>query len=173
MYARVGITTDTKKDALVVPGECRDRSWRSTRRVHAAARDNTAAFRSVPAGLRTGGPGRDRRRHQGRRPRDYDGAGGLRDGDRIVLAGQGGGRGRRGQGGDGAQGGVQGRGGDAAASSQFGARSGQAAGEEQPRRGGNGQQFRSGGDGQFRRGGDGQFSRGDVSSVAAVRSSSW
>jgi HlyD family secretion protein len=160
MYARVGITTDTKKDALVVPANAViDLGGR--RGVFMPQPDNTAAFRSVQ-------PGSEQADLveivDGIKEGDRvitTGAGGLRDGDRIVLAGQGGGRGRRGQGGDGAQGGVQGRGGDAAASSQFGARSGQAAGEGQPRRGGNGQQFRSGGDGQFRRGGDGQFSRGD------------
>jgi RND family efflux transporter MFP subunit len=158
MYARVGITTNTKKDALVVPANAViDLGGR--RGVFVPQPDNTAAFHQVQPGTEQqdlveiiGGL------NEGDRV-ITTGAGGLRDGDRVILAGQGGGRGRRGQGGDAAQGG-QGRGGDAAATSTFGARSGQSGGNGQFRSGGDGQS-RGTGDGQFRRGGNGQFSRGD------------
>jgi RND family efflux transporter MFP subunit len=160
MYARVGITTATKKDALVLPANAViDLGGR--RGVFLPQPDNTAVFRQVQ-------PGTEQLDvveiidgiNEGDRV-ITTGAGGLRDGDRIVLAGGGGGRGRRGQaGGDATQGGGQSRGGDAPASSQFGARSGQG-GDSQVRRGGDGQQFRGSGDGQSRRGGEGQFPRGD------------
>jgi RND family efflux transporter MFP subunit len=158
MYARVGITTATKKDALVLPANAViDLGGR--RGVFLPQPDNTAVFRQVQPGSEQGDFVEI---VDGIKEGDRvitTGAGGLRDGDRIVLAG-GGGRGRRGQGGDAAQGGGQSRGGDAAASSQFAARSGQGS-DSQARRGGDGQQFRGGGDGQFRRGGDGQSPRGD------------
>ena len=173
MYARVGITTDTRKDALVVPANSViDLGGR--RGVFLPQPDNTAVFRQVQ-------PGSEQQDiieiidgiNEGDRV-ITTGAGGLRDGDRILLAGQGNGRGRRGGGGDAAQGG-QGAG-NAAASAQTGARSGQGTegtGGGQFRRGGDGQ-FRGTGDAQFpgrrslgeggRRGGDGQFRRGGAQS---------
>ena len=63
MYARVGITTDTKKDALVVPTNARRRSRRPARRVPAAER---ARRSSGPCEL---GTENERRRRSPRRPR--------------------------------------------------------------------------------------------------------
>jgi HlyD family secretion protein len=98
MYARVRITVDTKKEALIVPINAMvDLGGR--RGVFTPLPDNTAAFRVVQVGVETGESaevlaGLD----EGDRV-ITTGAAALRDGDRIVLPG--GGRGRRGNGGNG------------------------------------------------------------------------
>jgi membrane fusion protein (multidrug efflux system) len=180
MYARVGITTDIKKDALVVPvNAVVDLGGR---RGVFQPRNESAIFRSVQVGTEQ---------------REYveilggltegdtvitTGAGALRDGDRITLSG-GGGRGERGRRGgdaaaaqpngeDGPTGGVQPPSG--ATRGSGGARDGyprregapavspggSTSGSDGRRFGGDGR--RSGGDGQ-RYGGEGRRSGGDGS----------
>jgi len=147
MYARVRITVDTKKEALVVPITAMvDLGGR--RGVFTPLPDNTAAFRVVQVGVETGDAaevlaGLD----EGDRV-ITTGAAALRDGDRIVLPGGGNGRGRRGGG----------NGGSANAGGQSGvevaARSGQQAAPQSGDRTNppaQGQQGRSGGK---RRGGE-------------------
>ncbi len=97
MYARVGITTQTKKDALVLP---------STAVVDLGGRrgvfqlqNETAVFRTVQVGSEQGSVVEIL---SGLKDGDEvisTGAGALRDGDRVALVGRaGGGRGRRGGG---------------------------------------------------------------------------
>ena len=150
MYARVGITTDVKKETLVVPiNAVADLGGRRGVFQHM---NGVAVFRTVElgtenedvvevlAGLNDG----DQVITTGARA--------LRDGDRILLAGANGQRGERGGRGDGAARGTGARG-DAAPQS-----GGPARGSAQPsagatRSGGDGAAGRSGGDGSGRRGG--------------------
>jgi HlyD family secretion protein len=94
MYARIGITTQTRKDALVLP---------STAVVDLGGRrgvfqlqNDTAVFRTVQVGTEQGALVEVL---SGLKEGDQvisTGAGALRDGDRVALAGQNGGRGSRG-----------------------------------------------------------------------------
>ena len=83
MYARVGITTETKKEALVVPVERRRRSRRAPRRVPAAERRRPSSGRCRSA------PSRRRRRRRSSAGSTKairsitTGARALRDGDRM------------------------------------------------------------------------------------------
>ena len=142
MYARVNITVDSKKEALVVPITAMvDLGGR--RGVFTPLPDNTAAFRVVQVGVETGEAAEVLAGLQEGDRVITTGAAALRDGDRIILPGGGGGRGggRRGSGGNNATGGNASNagqpGGDVAASS------GQQ-GAQRPT-GQQGQQFRRGG----------------------------
>lgn len=109
MYARVGVTLDTKKDALVVPANALVDL--GGRRGVFMPLSETAVFRAVQIGTEQG----DIVEILGGLTEGAEvittGAGQLRDGDRIQVAGGRGGRGGRGRGGDGAgQGGRQGAG---------------------------------------------------------------
>jgi RND family efflux transporter MFP subunit len=99
MYARVGITLDTKKDALVVPANALVDL--GGRRGVFMPLSETAVFRAVQVGTEQG----DIVEILGGLAEGNDvittGAGQLRDGDRIVIAGARGGRGGRGRGGNG------------------------------------------------------------------------
>lgn len=94
MYARVGITTHTKKDALVLPSSAVvDLGGR--RGVFQLQNEN-AVFRTVQVGTEQGTVVEIL---AGLKEGDEvisTGAGSLRDGDRVALAGRAGGRGRRG-----------------------------------------------------------------------------
>ncbi|HTM04826.1 MAG TPA: efflux RND transporter periplasmic adaptor subunit [Vicinamibacterales bacterium] len=95
MYARVGITVDSKKDTLVVPVNAMvDLGGR--RGVFTPLPDNTAAFRVVQVGLENGDVTEVLGGLQEGDRVITTGAASLRDGDRIQLAGGRGG-GRRGQ----------------------------------------------------------------------------
>ena len=99
MYARVNITVDTKKEALVVPITALvDLGGR--RGVFQPLPDNTAAFRVVQVGVETGDAAEVLTGLQEGDRVITTGAAALRDGDRILLPGAGRGGGRRG-GGDG------------------------------------------------------------------------
>ena len=180
MYARVGITTQTRKEALVLP---------STAVVDLGGRrgifqlqGDTAVFRTVQVGTEQGAVVEIL---SGLTEGDEvisTGAGALRDGDRVAVAGRTGGRGRRGDGqanatsdgtGTARRGGVQGdppaAGGGGGTPPRGGARSGDAtppsrgnftgregsssSGGIGSREGREGR--RSGGDGSGRRGGNG------------------
>ena len=99
MYARVGITLDTKKDALVVPANALVDL--GGRRGVFMPLSETAVFRAVQVGTEQG----DIVEVLGGLTEGNEvittGAGQLRDGDRIVIAGGRGGRGGRGRGGNG------------------------------------------------------------------------
>jgi RND family efflux transporter MFP subunit len=99
MYARVGITLDTKKDALVVPANALVDL--GGRRGVFMPLSETAVFRAVQVGTEQG----DIVEILGGLTEGNEvittGAGQLRDGDRIVIAGGRGGRGGRGRGGNG------------------------------------------------------------------------
>lgn len=112
MYARVGITTAEKPNALVVPANAIV-DIGDQRGVFLAQADNTASFRKVDIGI-------ENDEHveilAGLAEGDRvitTGAGALRDGDRFVVAGARGGRGGRGRNGNGGNG--NGGGGGAAA----------------------------------------------------------
>ena len=146
MYARVGITTQNKKDALVLPANAVVDL--GGRRGVFMPQNEIAVFRAVQTGIEqsnlieiTGGIAEGE-------TVITTGAAALRDGDRVLLPGGRGGRGRRG--GEG-----QGQGAPAAAQQNFGARPGGApSGNAQPGdapRGGEGTRF--GGEGR-RFGGD-------------------
>jgi len=139
MYARVGVTLDTKKDALVVPANALIDL--GGRRGVFMPLSETAVFRAVQVGTEQG----DIVEILGGLTEGNEvittGAGQLRDGDRIQLAGGRGGRGgRRGGGQGGREGGGQGsdsasarpeggnRGGDAAPASFSGGQRGQVSG---------------------------------------------
>ncbi len=150
MYARVNITTETKKESLVLPANAVvDLGGR--RGVFIPQPDSTAVFRPVQTGSEQG----DTVEILGGVVEGdrviSTGAGALRDGDRVVLSGGRGGR--RGEGGQRA-GGVQGQGGEAAASRGVGAAEGRQ-NNAQP------QGTQGGGNGQFRRGGENQFQGGE------------
>jgi HlyD family secretion protein len=148
MYARVGITVDAKKEALVVPiNAVIDLGGR--RGVFQPLPDNTAAFHSVQVGVETSDLVEITSGLQEGDRVITTGAAGLRGGDRILLPGGGGGRGRRGNGGDAGR--TNGSGGTAASAQPGAARAG---GGQFQRRGGDGSSQRQGsGNGQFRRGG--------------------
>lgn len=138
MYARVRITVDTKKEALVVPITAMvDLGGR--RGVFTPLPDNTAAFRVVQVGVETGEAaevlaGLD----EGDRV-ITTGAAALRDGDRIVLPGGGnGGRGRRGNGGNGGSASTQGQPGGGATTAASGPPSAPANGDGTGQRQGRG-----------------------------------
>ena len=109
MYARVGVTTNEKPDALIVPSNALV-DVGGERGVFLAQPDNTAVFRKVQVGIE-----QDDRAEilEGLAEGDRivsTGAGALRDGDRFLLAGDGeagageartGGGGRRGRAGQG------------------------------------------------------------------------
>jgi HlyD family secretion protein len=107
MYARVGITTQIKRDALVLPSSAAVDL--GGRRGVFQLQNDVAVFRSVQAGIEQGTIVEI---VSGLKEGDEvisTGAGALRDGDRVAVAGRGGnGRGRRGGGPDAAasQGGV-------------------------------------------------------------------
>jgi RND family efflux transporter MFP subunit len=108
MYARVGITTGTRPNALVVPANAVIDS-NGTRGVFVATND-IAAWRPVKVGIEN-----DQRIEILDGVRDGDrvvtvGASSLRDGDRIALNAAGGGRGGRGGAGGGRRGGNSQRG---------------------------------------------------------------
>jgi len=172
MYARVGITLDTKKDALVVPANALVDL--GGRRGVFQPLSETAVFRAVQVGTEQG----DIVEILGGLTEGAEvittGAGQLRDGDRIVIAGGRGGRGGRGRGAQGAGQGTDSasarpggadRGGDAAASPAAGQRGGQFSGArasgESGRRGtgrtGDGRRFGGQYSGEGRQG---QFGRG-------------
>jgi membrane fusion protein (multidrug efflux system) len=154
MYARVGITTDVKKETLVVPiNAIADLGGRRGVFQHM---NGVAVFRTVELGTEN-----DDVVEVLAGLNDGDqvittGARALRDGDRILLAGADGQRGGRGGRGDGAARGTGARG-DAAPQSGGAARgSAPAAGApaaDATRSGGDGAGRRSGGDGSGRRGG--------------------
>jgi len=169
MYARVGITTDVKKDALVVPvNAVVDLGGR---RGVFQPQGDSAVFHSVQVGTEE----KDLTEILGG-VREGDlvittGAGALRDGDRVIVPGRTGGRGRRGgdatsagqPGGDGPSPGT----GQPSGSRQGGGRqgdvspregvtgreSGQSGAEGGRRYGGDGSGRRNGGDGSGRRSG--------------------
>jgi HlyD family secretion protein len=161
MYARVGITTDVKKETLVVPiNAVADLGGRRGVFQHM---NGVAVFRTVELGTEN-----DDVVEVLAGLNDGDqvittGARALRDGDRILLAGaQRGGRGGRAAGGDGAARGTGARGdaapqsGGAARGSAPPAAGAPAAGApsaDATRSGGDGAGRRSGGDGSGRRGG--------------------
>ena len=164
MYARVGITTDVKKETLVVPiNAVADLGGRRGVFQHM---NGVAIFRTVElgtenqevvevlAGLNDG----DQVITTGARA--------LRDGDRILLSGgadgQRGGRGGRSGGGDGAARGSGARGEARGNVRWCGSRFGPALGQRGRRPAGDGSARRSGGDGSGRRsGGSGQRPGGD------------
>jgi HlyD family secretion protein len=91
MYARVTVTTDERKDALVVPTNAVV-DYTGRRGVFVASGDNTVTFRPVRVGI-------EESEHieilDGVAEGDRvvtTGAAGLRDGDRVLLAGASGGR---------------------------------------------------------------------------------
>jgi RND family efflux transporter MFP subunit len=91
MYARVGITTNTKRDSLVVPANAVIDL--GGRRGVFFPQNNVAIFRAVQPGLEQGGVVEILTGvNEGDRV-ITTGASALRDGDRIVLNGAGGGRG--------------------------------------------------------------------------------
>jgi len=103
MYARVSITVDSKKEALVVPITAMvDLGGR--RGVFTPLPDNTAAFRVVQVGVETGEAAEVLAGLQEGDRVITTGAAALRDGDRIILPGGARG-GRRGAGGNNAAGG--------------------------------------------------------------------
>ena len=157
MYARVGITLDTKKDALVVPANALVDL--GGRRGVFMPLSETAVFRAVQVGTEQG----DIVEILGGLTEGAEvittGAGQLRDGDRVVIAGGRGGRGGRGRGRE--AGGGQGSdsasarpGGASGASGDSAARGGQFSGERAARQGGT----RTGAAGEGRKFGGGQFS---------------
>jgi membrane fusion protein, multidrug efflux system len=177
MYARVNITVNATKEALVVPITAMvDLGGR--RGVFTPLPDNTAAFRVVQVGVETGEAAEIIAGLQEGDRVITTGAAALRDGDRIILPGGGARGGRRGNGADGSAGG---NGNSTSAAPPAGATasagqgqftprgsSGQepAGGRRQGRRGasGEGGGFRRGGtDGGFRRGQDGQQQSGQGS----------
>jgi hypothetical protein len=105
MYARVSITVNAKKEALVVPITAMvDLGGR--RGVFTPLPDNTAAFRVVQVGVETGDAAEIISGLQEGDQVITTGAAALRDGDRIVLPEGGSGRGgRRGNGRNGTAGG--------------------------------------------------------------------
>jgi hypothetical protein len=141
MYARVGITTETKKDALVLPANAVIDL--GGRRGVFLPQEQIAVFRAVQVGTEQqdiveilGGV------KEGETV-ITTGAGALRDGDRILLpGGRGGGRGRRGEGQPAATSGgaTPGVAGGASAQQPFGAGQGQRGAQGEP-----GTQFRGGG----------------------------
>jgi HlyD family secretion protein len=122
MYARVSITVNAKKEALVVPITAMvDLGGR--RGVFTPLPDNTAAFRVVEVGVETGDAAEILSGLQEGDRVITTGAAALRDGDRIVLPEGGSGRGgRRGNGRNGTAGGnstaVQRPGGEVASGGQ-------------------------------------------------------
>ena len=176
MYARVTITVDSKKEALVVPITAMvDLGGR--RGVFTPLPDNTAAFRVVQVGVETGEAAEILAGLQEGDRVITTGAAALRDGDRIVPPGSGGGRngGRRGNGANGANGSggnaASGRpGGEVAATGEKGATSaGGSTGQQSrggSREGGSEQQAATSGqaggrgNGEFRRGRRGQGGSG-------------
>jgi len=156
MYARVSIVTNKKKDALVVPTNAVvDLGGR--RGVFVPQPDGTAVFRTITAGAEQADLVEVA---SGLKEGDRiitTGAGALRDGDRIALAGQSRG-GRRGEG-DLARGGQRQAGEGTAATDGTGTPNAEAGNGGGVRRGGDGQFPRNGGasrgdrSGQFRRGG--------------------
>jgi len=181
MYARVSITVDSKKEALVVPITAMvDLGGR--RGVFTPLPDNTAAFRVVQVGVETGEAAEILAGLQEGDRVITTGAAALRDGDRIVPPGGGGGRGggRRGNaasGGDGSNAGGGNAagarpGGEVAAGAGQGAPPASGTTGQQVRRGGGRQggseqqtatsgEASGGGNGQFRRGGRGQGGSGN------------
>ena len=164
MYARVSITTDTTKDALVVPADAVVDL--GGRRGVFTPLNESAVFRALQVGTEAGNIVEVL---GGLAEGDVvitTGAGALRDGDRILLAGRGEGGGRRG--GNAFNG--AGRGGPEAAGAGQGrqGREGAAAGASPPADGAAG---RSGGEGARRGGeGSGRYGRGDGSGRYGGRS---
>ena len=164
MYARVSITTDTTKDALVVPADAVVDL--GGRRGVFTPLNESAVFRALQVGTEAGNIVEVL---GGLAEGDVvitTGAGALRDGDRILLAGRGEGGGRRG--GNAFNG--AGRGGPPAAGAGQGrqGREGAAAGASPPADGAAG---RSGGEGARRGGeGSGRYGRGDGSGRYGGRS---
>lgn len=145
MYARVNITTDQKRDALVVPSNALvDVNGR--RGIYLATEGGTASFRAVRVGIEDEAQAEVL---EGVNEGDVvvtTGAAGLTDGARFTIAGRGrngGGPGRNGGGRNGGQAG------QAAAAGQGQGAEGAQAGTP----GANGGQRRGGGNGEFRRGG--------------------
>jgi RND family efflux transporter MFP subunit len=152
MYARVGITLDTKKDALVVPANALVDL--GGRRGVFMPLSETAVFRAVQVGTEQGDIVEILGGLQEGNEVSTTGAGQLRDGDRIVIAGGRGGRGGRRGGGEGS-----GQGSDSASARPGGeggrtsAAGGEFSGSRTARQGGQG----TGGTAEGRRSG-GQFS---------------
>ena len=93
MYARVGITTQTKKDALVLPAVAV--ADLGGRRGVFQLQNETAIFRTVQVGTEIGDIVEILGGVKEGEEVISTGAGSLRDGDRVALAGRGEGRGRR------------------------------------------------------------------------------
>jgi RND family efflux transporter MFP subunit len=152
MYARVGITLDTKKDALVVPANALVDL--GGRRGVFMPLSETAVFRAVQVGTEQGEIVEILGGLTEGNEVITTGSGQLRDGDRVVIAGGRGGRGGRRGGGEGS-----GQGGDSASARPGGeggrtsSRGGEFSGSRTARQGGQG----TGGTGEARRSG-GQFS---------------
>ena len=152
MYARVGITLDTKKDALVVPANALVDL--GGRRGVFMPLSETAVFRAVQVGTEQGEIVEILGGLTEGNEVITTGSGQLRDGDRVVIAGGRGGRGGRRGGGEGS-----GQGGDSASArpggegGQTSSRGGEFSGSRTARQGGQG----TGGTGEARRSG-GQFS---------------
>jgi HlyD family secretion protein len=179
MYARVSITVDSKKEALVVPITAMvDLGGR--RGVFTPLPDNTAAFRVVQVGVETGEAAEILAGLQEGDRVITTGAAALRDGDRIVPPGGGGGNRGGGRRGNAAN---SGNGANAGGGNAGGTRPGgevAAGGQGTPRASGStGQQFRSdsgrqggseqqaatsgqpGSNGEYRRGRRGQGGNGN------------
>ncbi len=91
MYARVTVTTDERKDALVVPTNAVV-DYTGRRGVFVASGDSTVSFRPVRVGIEES---EQTEILDGVAEGDHVvtiGAAGLRDGDRVLLAGASGGR---------------------------------------------------------------------------------
>jgi membrane fusion protein, multidrug efflux system len=160
MYARVGITVNAKKEAIVVPVTALvDLGGR--RGVFVPLPDSTAAFRIIQVGVETADVAEV---ISGLAEGDRvitTGAAALRDGDRIILPGRGqGGRGRRGEDNSTSAAPAGGRQGAAASATQ-----GTSQGALQFRGGGDGQAATPDAAGQTRRGG---FRRGGQGTQAPV-----
>jgi membrane fusion protein (multidrug efflux system) len=167
MYARVSITVDSKKEALVVPITAMvDLGGR--RGVFTPLPDNTAAFRVVQVGVETGDAAEIIAGLQEGDRVITTGAAALRDGDRILPPGGGGGGGRGGGRRGNSVAGGNAAGGNAGGGDAANAQPGGGVAASTGQRGGalNGQQPPSGGEqqtatsGQSTGGGNGEFRRG-------------
>ncbi len=134
MYARVGITTATKKDALVVPANAVIDL--GGRRGVFFAQNDVAVFRAVQAGLEQNNVVEILSGVQEGDRVITTGASALRNGDRIVLNGGDNGGGRRGRAGQPGETAGTARPGGSAAASQGGASESASAGAEGRRFGG-------------------------------------
>jgi RND family efflux transporter MFP subunit len=97
MYARVRITTDQRKEALVVPSNAVV-DFGGRRGVFVATESDTVLFRPVTVGIENNAVVEVLKGVEEGERVVTTGAGALRDGDRVIVARTGGGRGTRGRG---------------------------------------------------------------------------